>query len=272
MSGTAEGRRCETTGLYLLPATGSLAYRVAKDRGMAALTGHLNTQVGPLPPGSGPDPRGRFDTVGSTVYFAQSPECAFGEVLRGFRQELLQLAPLARRVGFDDLEAYVAAIITDATSNDVDQPWAVSWDWQWDRSLYHVRMPRDGWWVQIDHHDTLNALASQLAHVTFGQDLGRNVDLTSADLEGEDRNLTTYIAEHIRGLTLDTGDQPLGISYRSKSLYGRCYGWWDRRTDAGLPPGRNDPRLAGSTNIDTPAFRRVAADYELPVLPSRTGH
>lgn len=264
MSDPDVARRCTVTGLYLLAATGGSAYRVAKDRGRGPLRGHPNRHVGPLHPAFVSDPRGRFDTIGSTVYFSDMPRTAFAEVLRGFRRELLKLAPLAEIAGYDDAITYAEAITDDAVANSIDAPWAISCDWQMARSIYHVRMPLDGWWVQIDHPFTLNALAEQLPDL---ESLAGRTDLTLADVEGEDRALTTTIAEHIRGLTLDTGHEPLGINFRSKSAYGRCFAWWDRRADAGLAPGRDDPGLIHSDNVDTPAFREVADHYGLPILP-----
>ena len=76
----------------------------------------------------------------------------------------------------------------------------------------------------------------------------------------------------MRNVLLDNGSFPLGISFRSKTEYGRCWAFWDRRADDGLTPGDNDPASAGSTNIDTDAFRQVAADFRLPILPGRPRH
>ena len=266
MSELDPGRRCTATGLHLLPAAGVAAYRVVKDRGRGPLKGYPNEHVGPYPRGSGADARGRFDTIGSTVYFSDTPETSFAEVLRGFRRDLLKLTPLARIAGYDDAEQYVDAIIAESVANGIASPWAISSDWQMARSIYHVRMPLDGWWVQIDHPQTLTAITNGMHDLEFGT---TRTDLTSSDLESDNRELTTMIAEYIRNLTLDTGHEPLGINFRSKSLYGRCWAWWDRRGDQGLSPGRDDPGLLRSFNVDTPAFRSVAADYGLPVLLGR---
>lgn len=263
------GRRCSATNLYVVPAAGEHGYRVTKDRGeRGVLQGYPNKWVGPLPPGVEADKRGRFDSVGSTVYFAASPECAFAETLTGFRKELLKIAPLAELVGAASAEEYAARIVAEAKGNDVDEPWAISGEWQMARSIYRVQMPAEGWWVQIDHPDTINALGSQLATLLARAAVHQG-PITSAEVEGPNRDLTTLVAEHVRGLVLDTGHEPLGISFRSKTLYGRCWAFFDRRQDADLPVGVNDPRLLGSTNVDTPAFQKVAKDLGLPILPGR---
>lgn len=255
-------RTCTDTGVRLVPASGGRAYRVAKDRGRAALEGYPNSNVGELPRGT-PDRRGRWDTIGSTLYFADSPQTAFAEVLAPLKSNRHRLEVAATRSGYASAEDYVSAVFGQSAENNVDKPWAISGRWQLARSIYHVGMPTDGWWVQIDHADTLQALQRAL-HTT-----GLPRDLWSADLENANRAVTTVIAEHIRRLELDDGQRPLGIWYQSRTLIGRCYAWWDRRRDDGLGLGANDPRLEYSTNVDTPALREIADRFDLPVLAGK---
>lgn len=97
MSPAAAERTCTSTGLRLVAAGGETAFRVAKDR-HGALSVLPNSHVGPLPIGTDPsvgDRRGRFDTVGSTVYLADSRRCAYAEVLIGFRQKRAAIAKVA---------------------------------------------------------------------------------------------------------------------------------------------------------------------------------
>jgi len=256
----AGARTCTATDVRLVPASGGTAYRVAKGPSRAALEGYPNSDVGELPRGT-QDRRGRWDTIGSTVYFADSPQTAFAEVLAPLRSNRLRLAVAATRSGYASVEEYVGAVLGQSAENNVDQPWAISGRWQFARSIYHVGMPTDGWWVQIDHADTLQAIQRAL-HTTAGLP----GDLWSADLENGNRAVTTVIAEHIRSLELDDGKRPLGIWYQSRTLIGRCYAWWDRRRDDSLGLGGNDPHLEHSTNVDTPALREVAGRFDLPVL------
>lgn len=73
---------------------------MARDRGdRGPLEGYPNKYVGRLPVGA-LDKRGRFDTIGSTVYFADSEKRADAEALFGFRQELMRLTPLALLAGY----------------------------------------------------------------------------------------------------------------------------------------------------------------------------
>lgn len=53
------------------------------------------------------------------------------------------------------------SVARSVRSRALDPPWAVSCDWQMARSIYEVDLPEDGWWVRVDHSDTLNALVDQ---------------------------------------------------------------------------------------------------------------
>jgi hypothetical protein len=153
-------RTCTKTGLRLIEAAGERGFRVAKDR-YGALSVPQNTVVGPLPITSttnpSPDRRGRFDTLGSTIYLADTSRCAYAEVLAGFRKSRAAISKAAESIGWT-VDDYIKQVLADAKANGADVPWAVSVDWQMDRSIYRIQMPARGWWVQMDHPDTLAAL------------------------------------------------------------------------------------------------------------------
>lgn len=269
MTATATERTCTGTGLRLVLTDGEKAYRVAKDR-YGALSARANSIVGPLPVGTDPavgDGRGRFDTIGSTIYLADSRRGAYAEVLLAFRKERAKIAAVAETVGWD-VDEYIDQVASEAAANGVDVPWAISVDWQMDRSIYEIRLPREGWWIKMDHADTLAALERLVP--TVGGTTEQLRLLTSGTIEGEDRTLTTLLAHVIRGQSLDDGSEPLGISYQSKTLMGRCWAYWDRRSDAGLSPGRNDLLQLVSENVGPdPDFAGTADFYGLPRLGSR---
>lgn len=84
----------------------------------------------PLPIGADPDagdPRGRFDTVGSTIYLADSRKCAYSEVLVGFRQQRAAIAKAAESIGWT-VEDFIASVQPQAQANGVDVPGAISVD------------------------------------------------------------------------------------------------------------------------------------------------
>lgn len=127
-------------------------------------------------------------------------------------------------------------------------------------------MPSDGWWVRANNKATINRVSMELAPRLH--DLGVGL-LTLSDLSGESRAVTTLVAEHIRSQDLFDGSRPLGIEFPSKTGYGACWAWWDRRADDGLTPGVNDPKTVEDMNVDVPAFRRVTDEWKLEVLPGR---
>lgn len=266
MTATA-GRVCPTTGFYVEPATRHpFAWRVAKEHyvrvgGINAV--RRNGSVGPLPPANA-DVRGRFDTVGRTVYFGKTQQAAFAEVLQAFRQKRAALEADAAAAGFT-VDQYIKAVIDHTDRAGVDRPWAIGADWQMARCLHKVSMPSDGWWVRIDHRETMNQLTLDLASL-------KPFDVETVKLSivtHPDRAVTTHLADHIRNSRLFDASAPLGIVYPSNLGYGTCYAWWDRRADDGLTPGVNDPSTIEDFNVDTLGFRAIAKAFSLDVLPGR---
>lgn len=241
-----------------MAADGGDAWRIAKDRYVATsgITGVLvGDRIGPLPHGV-PDGRGRYDTLGRTVYFADSPTTALAEVLAPFRVQALSLANDAAAIGVD-VESYRVRLATELRERELPVPGEIPASWQLARSLYRVRMPQSGWWVKMDSPDTLNAL-SDVMHGVRGQ-------LTLGDVCGGDRVLTTQLAQVIRDSILDDDTLPLGISFPSKTAYGRCFAWWNRTADANTNPADNDVKLADSGAIESTEFRQVCLEWNLTI-------
>src|SRR6478609_11501374 len=167
MISTAKGHRCASTGHTIVQAAGQIPFRLPKDR-YRALSVRKNSVVGPMPIGTaaGSDARGRYDSIGSTIYLADSRQCAYAEVLLGFRQQRASVAKAAESIGWT-VEDYITSIRAQAEENGIDVPWAISVDWQMDRSIYEIRLPPQGWWVQIDDPATLRAL-ERLTPTTAG--------------------------------------------------------------------------------------------------------
>lgn len=145
------GRTCSASGLRLLDAGGELVYRVSRDR-----YGPLSAQERVRYSGA-TSTANRFDTVGTTPYFGDSRQCALAEVLNSFKLARAALAPDAGAAGMS-LDVYIAMVTRQAADNGLDHPWAIGADWQMARSIYAVRLPAVGTWVQVDHSDTLAAL------------------------------------------------------------------------------------------------------------------
>lgn len=262
----------------LTQADGRTMYRVAKDQYVNSggiLSVLPNNTVGPT---NGADSRGRFDSLGRTVYLADSADCAFAEVLMPFRRRRDALAVDAQAIVPEPgeprmtLDEYIEAVTKEAAENDLDAPWAVGAEWQMARSIFSVRMPLVGWWVRIDDARTLDFL-SESNRDEMPRLIGDTRSLTLADVTGENRALTTFLAQRIRTIYLEDGSYPLGIEYPSKSGTGRCFAYFARRLDDGLLPGPDDPAVIASHNVAGRALTERAHAWGIPILPGRyLGH
>ena len=261
MSAVVPGRVrvCSSTGFGLVEAGHDAGWRVAKDVYVRAsgINGVLiNERIGVLPPGASEN-RGRYDTLGRTVYFADHAKTALAEVLQHFRIDVMTIAKDAAAIGMD-VDDYRRELTRDYHDRGLPALGEIDVDWQMNNSLYRVDLPAEGWWVVIDDPATLNAL-SRATHGTFGQ-------LTLSNISGEDRALTTQLAQLVRESTLDDGSLPLGISFPSKTAYGRCWAWWNRRADDNLSPSSNDPQLVESLNVAVPELHALCADWQLTLV------
>lgn len=106
--------------------------------------------------------------------------------------------------------------------------------WRQIRSLYELRLPGDGWFVDITGAESISVVSEQLGPTLLAE---RGVDqLTLSELTSsseEFKKLTTGIATWIREtIHLHDGHRPHGIVYPSK--WGSTltnYAMWLRRTD-----------------------------------------
>ncbi len=105
-----------------VPAAGEISFRVAKDR-FGALSARTNSIVGPMPIGTSAasDPRGRYESIGPTIYVADSRRCAYAEVLLGFRQQRAAVAQAAESIGWT-MEDYITCVRAPAQENGIDVP------------------------------------------------------------------------------------------------------------------------------------------------------
>jgi len=262
VSGLAPDRICATTGFGLVAADQRTGWRITKDAYVktSGITGVLvNDRVGPLPAGT-PDRRGRYDTLGRTVYFADTAKTALAEVLQHLRAEVMSLTKDAVGIGMD-VEAYRHQLTRDFHDRGLPGPGEVPVEWQMTSSLYRVDLPAAGWWVLIDCPATLNALSDRMG--------GSLTQLTLGHICGDDRVLTTQLAQVIRDSVLEDGSLPLGIEFPSKTAYGRCWAWWNRRGDDNLNPSGNDPKLIESLNVGVPELDEICRDWTLALVGAR---
>lgn len=261
-AGEVRQRLCSRTGVALAAAAGEHAWRVAR-----TAYGPLNP---PLRPTDGGDARdwGRFDTRGGrTLYGAASREGAYAEVLAAFKRRLGVSDPLAgAAAGLDDLDG------TNGLITLIEDEWAshghmhlghLPRGWRAARALYELRLPKQGWWVELEHPDSLAAaediLGARLAELGVES-------LTVATLRGEEREVTALIARWLRALVLDDGDQAHGIRFGSKHATGTCWAYWLRQVH-GHPVASEALTSDGGSAIDDADadLRRVADRFGLQI-------
>lgn len=228
-------RICAKTGLALT-AGPVRAFRIARES-YGPLDPRPRTSES-LSPGEG-DSSGwsRYDTVGRTIYASEDRLTAYMELLAPFRTEVTQerraLQPVADFMGvpLEDLWRDVVA--------EWDEQGTMRASWlprvfREGRAVYTLSFPA-GWWIDVTATETIATL----------NDLSDEYELTSEPLTlshitGDDRGLTTAIAQLLREhIELDDGTLPLGVEFISKhgrptGSSGRCLAYWMREVDSGL--------------------------------------
>ena len=173
----------------------------------------------------------RFDSPDFTVYTAQERETAYAEVLAQFKRQLGAVDPL-------EADAAALDMTRDEFLEEVASEWsvqafmgvgAVPASWRYDRGMYEVYAQAGGWWIDIDHPDTITQLEEALEDHLIQEKV---TTLTTAVLTSDNRRITTAIGELLRRCELEDGSQARGLQFRSK--FG---GYWCR---AIWLPGEDD--------------------------------
>lgn len=223
---------CASTGLNLVRSGGRSIFRVAKSK------------FGPLDPperaGDDPSSWSRWDTPGRTIYGGTTPEGAFVEVL-----EYIDPDPPKTPMSdlFDDVDESDALTLDEQIARELPRHGAmpyrsISRGWRQARNLYEIKLPVDGWFVDITGAESISVITRQQSGLLrqCGLELLTLSELT--DSSDEQKILTTGIATWIRErVTLEDGSRPHGVVYPSK--WGSTiqnWAMWLRRTDDGTGP------------------------------------
>jgi len=259
---TSDDRRiCGTTGLAIVRSDGRSAWRIAK------------TSYGPLQPIR----RGikwdrsdwnRYDVPGhQTVYAATPTVAAYGESLAYLRAgldktKLSQVFVESSEDHFDGQQSIQEAVAAEWAEMNFQAPGTLNAGWRHARALYELKLPNHGWFIDIQDAESLAALRRRLSHPLRVLDVST---LTLSHLTGEDRRLTTAIADWLWRVTLEDGQTAHGIKYSSK--YGSnwtCWALWMRSDSADhqltaqaiksapgleIRPCQNNPDLQSATNV-----------------------
>ncbi|ROS28306.1 hypothetical protein EDF22_0028 [Rathayibacter sp. PhB127] len=242
-------RTCSVTGLRLVSDPGAQGYHVGK---------RVHPPLSGAPRDAAARSRhewGRYDVLGQTFYLAETRSAAYAEVLSGFKRANGIDDALARDADYAGvtLEEYVEEIAREWSERDFMGLGAVPAGWRYDRAMILAALPDSGWLVDVEHPDSLasieRAIGTLLAELQVPH-------LTTGTLRSEDRAVTTRIAEHLHGLTLDTGGTPLGVHFGSKHGAAWCRALWLDHPDAHrVLVGAVEPVLVTDDDLRTVADR-----------------
>lgn len=262
-------RQCARTGLRLVRTAGREAVRVAR-----LSYGALNPVLREESPSS-VDKWGRWDILGGrTIYTADHAETAYREVLAYLAPSAgVRDTRLDQVFTEDDQATGGPHTLLEAIAAEWGELWHIEprmivRGWRDARLLYELMLPVDGWCVDVEHQDSIDALNRGLAQHLAAAGISR---LTREHACGENRDITTYAALWIHGQVLDDGSLPHGITYPSKhGSNGTCWALWLRRVDDGHDPSTEPTTVTDEHEIKDPqhdtALKAAADAFGLTIL------
>lgn len=219
---------CSSSGLNIVASSGQRIFRVAR------------SEYGPLnPPVRHHDVEvkkwSRWDTPGRTIYGGSTASGAFVEVLEYITPDppAMPLSELFDDAGPDDAYTFAEQVARELPAHGSMPYRSISQGWRQVRSLYELRLPLTGWFVNIVGAESISVLSRELRPLLEQCSVDQ---LTLSELTSsaeELKALTTGIATWIRDTVhLQGGERPHGIVYPSK-WGSNLDNWamWLRRTD-----------------------------------------
>lgn len=178
----------------------------------------------------------RWDTPGRTLYIAETLETAFRESLAWARMKpshKTKLGKLAALWGITPDEV-MTEIQADFDRLGHMQPGHLPFSWRDTHLIHEITVPESAgrWWVDMEDQATLDVLSMGPARAVKSFTGREEIDRAAA--YSNDRNVTTRLAEWLRGLSLDDGSEPAGVKFKSRVANGSCWAYWMRRADLGL--------------------------------------
>jgi len=258
---TADSRVCTRTGLSLVRPPSHTVHRIG-----LTMYGAVNPQVRDR--SADREKWSRWDTPGGrTLYAADTALGAYAEVLSYIRENLPKTLLSELFPDDDPTEDDDWTTLADQVRAEMPAPTLrdkITQGWRAIRTHYELKISSGGWFV-----DALTGPSIQTLNHVFiptGQTVGR---MTSADLTGERRQLTTSVAKWVRNQVLDDGSLPMGIKYQSK--HGDdipAYAIWLRALDDGKPLHSERVRLVTENAVkkDDPDLKMAAGWYDLKIL------
>lgn len=255
---------CNTTQLALLLGPAQPVYRLADP--------HYGPLRPRLRPTDAPDNRStwhRYDLAGErTIYAASSLEGMYAEIL----QPLKKPEPTPAGALFDDVgegETVQDLIAHDFAEDGKEPPHEIDLDWLLKRRLYTMLLPTAGWFIGAEHSSTIAYLNRNRPPVLLAKGLQQ---VTVAVLRGEDRYVTSHLAETMAGPRLQDQTRPIGLFYGSK--LGSDWDCWAVAARRGAQcdqrrrwPARPAPRRKPGTAEGPEAIRTFGAGHVMRIDP-----
>ncbi|MCU6480183.1 hypothetical protein [Arthrobacter sp. A2-55] len=188
---------------------------------------------------------------------AETPLVAFLEMISAFALPLGASSSLhkdADALGLS-LAEFLDAIAKDWKDQGFYGTGHLPPEWANKRSIYRLQVTGPGWWVDVEHPDSIAAIRNALGpilHAETGLD-----HLDTGILRGGSRDVTTRIASWVRASTLDDGSLPLGLRYGSKHGGGCSWAYWLRRRDDGFGDDRMVADMGNEITPSTKGYREA---------------
>lgn len=278
MTDAAQVQTCSRTGLRLRWAEPTTGYRIAKTSfgatsappraaepsHVAAVNLFSEVASSGLLPASDPAAWNRWDNLGTTVYYGDSPRAAFGETLQVFQRPIGAADPFLKTLTFFDgietLDELMSIIGAEWPEHSFLKSGTLPRSWRDARNLFTLDGATGGWWVDVEHADSIAAIEKNVGPELA--DLGVGPNLTRSHLLGPDRLVTITIAMWLTRQVLEDGNLPLGVVYGSARGQGTNYAYWDRGDDLFGPPVERDAQPIRENDPDLCA---TAKNYGLRV-------
>ena len=241
-------RQCQNTGLRLLSAVpGDFGFRITKSK-YPATTAPARAN------GDRREDWNRYDAPGQTLYVAEKRECAYAELLSGFKRHLGASDSLLKdAIALDmSISEFVEELATEWSEKSFMGMGAIPAAWRNDRTIYQVLLPTQGWWVDIEHPDSIAAIEEKLEQQLAAEKINH---LTTAVLRSDNRIVTTMIAQAVRDLELDDGTRSHGIHFGSKHGGAWCRAVWLGDEYQGLVATSGEPILLSDDDLKLVADR-----------------
>lgn len=194
---SADATVCTSSGLNIVPSAGRRIFRVAR------------SEYGPLnPPVRLRDVEvekwSRWDTPGRTIYGGSTAPGAFVEVLEYITPDppATPLSELFDDVGPDDAATFGEQVARELPGHGAMPYRSISQGWRQVRSTYELRLPSDGWFVNITGAESISVLSRELRPLLdqCSMDQLTMSELTSSAEEMKD--------PHHQHRDVDAGDGP----------------------------------------------------------------